>query len=235
MFVPSLFSPLLVVFGTALLATRRLARLGLFAIVAGTLLFFLLGSGWTATWLLGRLEYRHAPTQDEATAQARAMVVLAGFARADDGVPITGQLNRASAVRLLEATRLLAKHSLPTYVSGHGDVPELMAAALRSVAGSVAMITIDRKARSTYESALNLKAELGQQPFFLVTSAGHMPRALAVFQATGMQPLPAPTDYLSQRNWYQASWLPSGSYLAMSDLAIHEYVGMVWYRMRGLM
>ena len=44
--------------------------------------------------------------------------------------------------------------------------------------------------------------KIGQTPFILVTSAGHMPRSMAVFEAQGMQPIPAPTEFITHDNIY---------------------------------
>lgn len=193
-----------------------------------------MGSGWSASWLLGRLEFQHPAAQMETSnASATAIVILTGYAQTKSGVPITGQLNRASAVRVFEAARLLAERPLPVHISGHDDVPHLLELALRSVSTSNITVELDTQARSTYESAANLKSQLQTRPFYLVTSAGHMPRSIAVFQSLDMRPIPAPTDFFTPRAWYRADILPEAQYLEMSDLAVHEYLGMLWYWIRG--
>jgi uncharacterized SAM-binding protein YcdF (DUF218 family) len=64
-----------------------------------------------------------------------------------------------------------------------------------------------------------------------VTSAGHMRRAIGVFRKNGMNPIPAPTDYQLPGNARYASWTTSPIHLAASDLAVHEYIGLAWYRL----
>ena len=233
-FAPSTLIALLLVVGTALLIAKRFRRLAVVCVTAATLLYVVLGSGWTASWLLGRLEFRH-PAEQMAplTNRATAIVVLTGYAHADPAVPITAQLNRASAVRILEAARLVARHPVPVYISGYQEVPHLLAQALQSVAVSNINVQVDAQAHSTYESAVNLRSKLQARHFYLVTSAGHMPRSIAIFESFGMRPIPAPTDFLAQRDWFQANILPEGRYLEMSDLAVHEHLGMLWYRLRG--
>lgn len=231
---PSTLIALLLAAGTVLLITQRFRRWALACAGSGTLLYLVLGSGWTASWLLGQLEFRHPAAQTKpATSPATAIVVLTGYAQTKTGVPITGQLNRASAVRILEAARLFTQRPLPVHISGYHEVPHLLDLALRSVAAPGITVQVDAQARSTYESAVNLQPQLQARPFYLVTSAGHMPRSVAAFESLGMRPIAAPTDFLAQRDWYRASVLPEGQYLEMSDLAIHEYAGMLWYRFRG--
>lgn len=213
------------------LGPRRRVWGVLFGVIAG-LLYGVLGSAWIATWLLGALEYR-STSSETTTAPARAIVVLTGYARAEPDVPLTGHVNAASAFRLLEAARLLKQAPLPVYISGGGDVPDVMANVLRAVVQQELSIQIDRVADNTRASAVNLQPLLGEQPFYLVTSAGHMPRSIAAFRALGMQPIPAPTDFYTSKHNASLDWLPAAHYLAMSDLAVHERAGLLWYRLRG--
>ena len=41
-----------------------------------------------------------------------------------------------------------------------------------------------------------VKEIVGKDKFILVTSASHMLRAMALFRKQGMEPIPAPTDYM---------------------------------------
>ncbi len=78
-----------------------------------------------------------------------------------------------------------------------------------------------------------MRRMLGDVPCYLVTSAGHMPRSMAAFARAGMQPLPAPTDHQLPKNVAQAKWGLSVFHLECSDLAVHEHLGLWWYRLRG--
>jgi uncharacterized SAM-binding protein YcdF (DUF218 family) len=56
---------------------------------------------------------------------------------------------------------------------------------------------------------------------------------MLAFQKAGMDALPAPTDYKAKRSpliWID--YLPSVSVLEMSYSALHEYVGLPYYRLR---
>ena len=70
-------------------------------------------------------------------------------------------------------------------------------------------------------------------PFILVTSAGHMPRSMHVFKKAGLNPIPAPTHYLTRKNNLAISYLPSPLHLRYSDLAIHEYAAILWYHVKN--
>ena len=60
-----------------------------------------------------------------------------------------------------------------------------------------------------------------------------MPRAMALFQNAGMDPLPAPIEYMvTSRPGYE-NWIPSSGSLHLSERAIYEYLGLLWFRLVG--
>ncbi|MEO8015761.1 MAG: ElyC/SanA/YdcF family protein, partial [Polaromonas sp.] len=66
------------------------------------------------------------------------------------------------------------------------------------------------------------------QPWLLVTSARHMPRALAVFRAVGWNVAPSPVDYRSVgfSRWTDYS-LARGA--VRWQLVLHEWMGLAAY------
>ena len=89
--------------------------------------------------------------------------------------------------------------------------------------------------RTTYENAVLTAALPGvdkRRPWLLVTSAWHMPRALATFRAAGWTVTPYPVDYRSgsRTPWTEYSMAKS---LARWQLALHEYLGLWAYRAVG--
>ena len=64
----------------------------------------------------------------------------------------------------------------------------------------------------------------------LVTHALHMPRAIKVFQSLGFDVVAAPTAYLrSLRYSGWQDWLPTIQELRKSQLALYEFLGLLWY------
>ena len=158
------------------------------------------------------------------------IVVLAGHAEKDLNRPVSSYVNSPSAFRLIEAIRLLQKNpKSELIVSGYGAA-QVMKQLLVEVGIDMEKANIENQSTSTYESALFLKDKLLDRNFFLVTSAGHMPRAMGVFKKQQMNPIPAPTDYMSRKNYMAISYLPSPRHLMYSDLAIHEYLAIMWYK-----
>jgi len=96
-------------------------------------------------------------------------------------------------------------------------------------------IRFEDQSRNTYENAV-LSARLAgvdpQQPWILITSASHMPRALGVFRKQGWNVTPYSVDFRSGLStpWTQYDY--AGSQIKW-EIGLHEYVGIAAYRLTG--
>lgn len=97
-------------------------------------------------------------------------------------------------------------------------------------------IAFDRQARNTYENATfsyELANPMPDEQWVLITSAYHMPRAMAVFRKAGWTSIVAyPVDYRSLPFAQGIGWDFSG-HLEALNVAIKEYFGLVAYRYLG--
>jgi uncharacterized SAM-binding protein YcdF (DUF218 family) len=99
-------------------------------------------------------------------------------------------------------------------------------------------IFLEGSSRNTRENALYSKIMIDSmncETPLLVTSAGHMPRAVAAFQSAGVSVVPVSTDVRVVAGGSQSAvmLLPSAGALAMTSDAIREWIGMWIYRMQG--
>lgn len=217
-----------------LLAVRQLRRWALPVSAGALTLYLLFGAGPVSFLLLGALEYRIPPATVEERGGAKRIVVLTGHAEHDPETPLSSHVNDASASRLLETLNLhRATPALPIIITGGGQVPIIMRDLLVASGVPAELVESESRSFSTYESAVHLAPLLEVKPFLLVTSAGHMPRAVGVFKKAGMQPIPVPTHYMSRRNWLATQYLPSPLHLRYSDLAVSEYAALAWYYLNG--
>jgi uncharacterized SAM-binding protein YcdF (DUF218 family) len=198
-------------------------------------MYVLFSTGTIASVLLSPLEYHHPALHDiDEYPETNTIVVLAGYASDDKLMPLSSQPNSHSAFRLIEAFHLFsARPDCDIIISGNRRDVGLLAAQLSRFGVPEEKIVGETSSAHTFISAQELQDTLGTRSFFLVTSAGHMPRAVGVFRELGMDPIPAPTDYLMPRDFRKASILPSSMHLNFSDIAIREYGGILWYRMTG--
>jgi uncharacterized SAM-binding protein YcdF (DUF218 family) len=91
---------------------------------------------------------------------------------------------------------------------------------------------VNPKPKDTKEEAIFTKSLVGNEPFILVTSATHIPRAMRLFKSLGLNPIPAPTNFYKKEfnGFFEA---PSISSFSRSQIAMHEYWGILWSKLRG--
>ena len=101
-------------------------------------------------------------------------------------------------------------------------------------------ILTDSTSRNTFENAVNAKkvAETAhlQDPFLLISSAMHLPRAKQVFLKQGMKVIPYPCDFETKNvgnNFIEDYLLPSGLSLNKWDNLIKEIAGLTVYKITG--
>ena len=98
-------------------------------------------------------------------------------------------------------------------------------------------LLLEDKSTTTYENALYARDALKGREIeriVLVTSAGHMRRAVGCFTAQGFQVTPSACDYRARQTpWSIRQFLPSSQGIAEVDRAAHEWLGIAWYWLRG--
>jgi len=139
--------------------------------------------------------------------------------------------------RGLEALRLYhkidgAKIITSGYEGGY-DIPEAIRTAniLYALGIPKEDVLVHPKPKDTKEEAIKIKKVLKEQAFILVTSAYHMPRAMAIFEKEGLHPIAAPTNFKVNKTDYLS--FPGVDNLKDTTTAIHEYVGILWAKLRG--
>ena len=241
----------MVLFAVALLCVPRKRALGLGLGWASLGLLLVLGWQPLPDALLRSLEVQHplpawAATTTAADWQRYAGVVVLGGAlepawvRAGNGQVA---LNDA-AERLTVPVALMQQHPRLRllFTGGEGALnpsgePEAVQARafFESIGVPAQRMQFESRSRTTYENAVLTAALPGvdkTQPWLLVTSAWHMPRALATFRAAGWNVTPYPVDYRTGTStpWTEYSLVNS---LLRWQIALHEWAGLLAYRVAG--
>jgi len=238
--VGRLFFPLSLVM-VLLLIGACWKRRGRFVVLAGAVLLYLFSLAPVAQRLLQPLEAPHKVVSAiSLNRDAAWVVVLGGGARDDAALTPEDRLYDASLKRLLEGVRLcrLLPEARLLLSGGNypGTAPE--AVLMRDVALSQGIspgrIVLETDSLDTADQARLLGERLGGEPFYLVTSASHMTRALGMFKRLETNPLAAPTDFRSLRGFFKV-WdlFPQAGALADTERAFYEYLGLVWAMLRG--
>ena len=198
-------------------------------------------------WIRGTLEQRYMPVAVEKMEAADAIVVLGGAVATVIPPRIYPDLGPASD-RVWQAARLYEAGKAPLIiVSGGGSIftpndttreSDAMADFLKALKVPDSAIVRESESMTTQENADFTKRILdarGIKKILLVTSALHMPRALAIFRTLGITVIPAPTDYEIADEGKRMPFpiLPDALALEGSSRAFKEYVGLFVFRLVG--
>lgn len=233
--LPSGLIMLLLLLSSVLLFLPRWRRIAYLAIASATSFYLVFSSGWTSSLLLSPLEYRYESLQQPGNyPDVENIVVLTAYVADDPLMPLSSRFNSNSLFRIVEAHNIYkACERCRIIVSGTARYVELMHEQLLALGIPGTDLLTDPIDGHTVDSAESLARKLESKQFFLVTSAGHMVRSMGVFRKQGFRPVPAPTDYLMPKDFTRASIMPTAQHLMFTDLAVNEYLGILWYRMTG--
>ena len=176
------------------------------------------------------------------------IILLAGSERPavsqEYGEPQTG----AHGSRYVAALRLAQRFPSARLVFSGGarEEPgkgplETQAAVAAAILGQVGLdpsrIVFDEQSRDTCDHPRRVRALVQPTPgetWVVVTSAMHMPRTIACFRAAGWPDvIPYPTDFKVVLEGLDSSDLQVVDNLALLDEALHEWVGLAYYRLAG--
>lgn len=255
-FLPLFLYPLGLAFflGVLALLLYRQPRWQRGTLMLALLLLWLGSNRWVAIGLSRSLEWRYLP--GDALPQAGAIVILGGGTDPVEYPRTSVEVNGAGD-RVLYGAQLyrqgLADHILLTggRISwmGSGPTPaEEMATLLERLGVPEDALWLENQSRNTYENAVNSRKildENGIHKILLVTSALHMPRALALFKSQELDVVPAPTDYsVTFGDWERLkgaslpvqilNLVPSADNLSSVTSALKEYIGILFYRLQGV-
>ncbi len=207
-----------------------------------TLFVLILSQGWMTNLLLHPLQ--RIPRAENLSWKQRNLIVILGIGV----VPRDGGLSTQpmGTSRIQEAARLYfqcrnsnGRCQILTSggdTGGHGrSEAEIMKQELMELGINEMDVLTETKSRNTFENA-KLTAALVRDMNFefmvLVTSGFHLERAQLMFEKFGLQARPAPSDHWSTRQKLE----PTAFNLALAELALHEYFGVLqfhFYEMMG--
>ena len=222
---------------------KRFRVAGNTLIITSIALLMILSTSAGSRLLVVPLEHRSLPVPNPRMVDAQVIVILGGgrsFAAPEDGD--RDQPGAQTLARLRHGARLHRLTGLPVLVSGgapdRGGESEaaVMSRALREDFQTPVRWLEDTSENTAQNAAraATLLREAGIDRVLLVTDAIHMPRAMQIFSKTGLVIMPAATDFRSRKPLSAADFIPSAVSLQTSHYALHEWIGMFWYRLRHL-
>lgn len=248
-FMAFLTQPLAWVAALLLLTLLLVQRRPVWAVrVGSTALALLLLLGWEPLpdALLRSLESHYPPLErDQIPADAVGVIVLGGALESAYVWSVPGQsaLNDG-AERMTEAVALLRQQPQLSliFTGGEGELfggnlPEAERAKIFFTGQGVpaSRVVFESASRTTYENAVLSKRLSGvdaAKPWLLLTSASHMPRAMAAFRKAGWNVTAYPVDFRAGRStpWTQYT-LDQG--VKKWRIGLHEVIGLWAYKLSG--
>jgi uncharacterized SAM-binding protein YcdF (DUF218 family) len=235
---PGIFILALIFSGVLLIFLKR-RKIGIFNLILG-LLLWVFSSGLFSNYLIGNLE---SEFDLPANATGDCIILLGGgiIDRVPDfsgfGTPTDSML-----ARIVTAVRVQKKLGIPLIVSGAKFYKNLSSEAqiarrfMVDLGVAAGQIIIEENARDTYENAKYTKEICMNYNFkrpILITSAFHMKRALWSFNRVGLDVIPYPagfkSKYMDDFSWF--SYLPRSNSLGVTSDALHEYLGILFYKL----
>ena len=234
---------MLFVIGLIMLWFTKRQRVGKVLVTIGLAILIIASYHWPSVRFIRPLESQHpALLQIDKASGVKWVVVLGEGFVADTKMPPNSQLSNSSLARLVEGIRIHKTLPRTQLVLSNGPGQNNISAT-GAMARTAELLGVDRqklvldsRSRDTEEQALFIKKLVGNDRFVLVTTASHIPRSVALLKKLGLHPIPAPTDHIDKQETGEinpSAFLPAAVNIMRVELAVHEYLGMLWANMRG--
>jgi uncharacterized SAM-binding protein YcdF (DUF218 family) len=204
------------------------------------LFFFFLSTAFGVRILLHPLE-NYAEEISVNAFESHPIVVLGGglnYHSESEAKPSVHSLQR-----LVKGYQLHRRLNTPLIYSGgiaigQDKISEADAAGelLQSLGMNLEFYISEDQAQTTFENAAYLKRWIEEnevEKVYLVTSAYHILRSAAVFEAQNIEFLAVHSGFISNHQFSWLDYLPNRGALTANLSAIHEWVGLAWYYLRG--
>ena len=172
------------------------------------------------------------------TPKVQYVLVLGSGHKSDDELSISSQIKMVGINRLVEGIRHYKNlKNAKLIVSGYGGYDENTHASMQEkLAISLGVkkediIRLDTP-KDTKEEAIEVKKIVKNEQIILVTSASHMKRSILLFQKEGLNVIASPTNHMAYGADSLSSYFAARN-IKNCEIAIHEYLGLIYSSLRG--
>ena len=231
----------------AVLLWRKRARGFAFAAAALAVFLYLIGASALPDALLRSLERPYFGVKLEALPTCDAVVLLGGSL--DPSPDEVGGLHLTKAAdRIITALEVIRLGKAPVLVCGGSGIA--MDGAMKIEADLFKQALTERRVPvpeiislglcfDTHDEAARTRAlatQRGWRRVLLVTSASHLPRAVATFRGAGLEVVPVPCNFMTRKtpgSWPARTAIPGYYGFEKTSVWLHEKIGWWEYRRRG--
>ena len=229
------FVLVLTLLGACLLA-RHWRRPALACLGLALLTVLACGCGFAPRWLLAHLQKGYATGYADWGKRNVVVLLGAGSTRAEGRHVEPALFAHARLLRAVMLYQDCRRRGAQCRIEASGGdaaglgVPEanLYAQQLQSLGVPATDVLLETRSMNTWQNAqfsAPLLRGFDADRVLLVSSASHLRRASLYFHHFGIPVTPVRADYLPVR----LAWLPHAWNLALTDLALHEYLGIARY------
>lgn len=222
--------------------------------VANAVIFYLLSNAYVADWLLKPLEEPFNKSITKAPVDA-VIVLGGGHTQGVANLPLSSDAYK----RMMWGLMVAKSNNVPLLFSGGGMQKEYLESdafldslkelklyleistpTSKSLGSKEFSLHVEDKSLDTYQNAQFCKvafekAGLATPTIYLVTSAYHMRRSIRLYEHFGFNVIPATTNFkINHRAKDTWDYLPNAHSFYKSYIALHEYIGLLSLKLRGI-
>lgn len=247
--VAGFLSPLLICLSLQvvgwLIYLRKGSRMSLQIIAAGTLVLVIGGlSGMTYESARAR-EHAYQPFNTESSLDQKRttlIVVLGTGFNPDPELPPNSQVSSTFHSRLLEGVRILRQlpnSRLLVSVAGEANAERkanFLDQMIELLHLDPSRVSIMTGAKSTGDEAKEVARHRWNEQIVVVSSAGHMVRAMEIFADEDLSPIAAPAEFWfpragSDQDQLWPRWIPSTQGINSNHQWLYETAASLWHRL----
>jgi uncharacterized SAM-binding protein YcdF (DUF218 family) len=232
---PLFFIILIISFGI-IFKSKKISFLGIVILIICSLPII-------SNYLTYLLEKDFRPKDITSIEKADAIVVLSGMVTNVKGDKEFKYEFTGSVDRILAGIKLIEKNKAPYLILTRGKVPwskgkpegEILLDFVLNYGIEKQKIILTENVQNTDQEAKAVKKLFPNkdQKIILVTSAFHMPRAIKVFQAAGVDVVPFPVDFRSSNQKFSLmNLIPQASAFDNTSHFIREMQGRIYYQLK---
>jgi uncharacterized SAM-binding protein YcdF (DUF218 family) len=225
---------------------KKQLKAGYYLFVLGTCIFFFFSLKPVSNSLVYFLEDQYQFPSEKILEKVDIIVILGGGFYPSGGLRKTIEPSGATCSRTVNGIRIFKQSRAKLLVlsgAGEEDNGEGDAEIMKNLAVTLGIpadkIITEQKSRNTFEHVLEFASifpPTTQIHIGVVTSAIHMPRSVQAFRRKFLKDaiVPIPVGYIYSPIKFRIKYfVPSTEAFSKSCYAMHEWIGIFWYKILG--
>ena len=221
------------------LLVKKRDKLALLSLSLATVTLLIFSYKYFSNMLLYPVERETFPYTKQKVDDIKYIHILGSGYSDDIKVPISSRLSESGLKRIIEGVIEYKEHNGSKLIVTGYKYPYAKTTYTQTAVELLTKLGIPKsdiisseQTKDTDDEALFAKKIVKDNRYILITSASHMKRAYWIMKQHGLHPIPVKTDYHSG-DLNSILFFPSPNSLKESHTAMHEYIGMLWQKLKS--